>query len=52
MGQYNLSVEEIKEQLHDLMLSIEGDFEINDFVKAARQVYKELTTPKEIRRTP
>jgi len=48
MGQYNLSKEELKEEIKKLMLGLEGDFKLSDFRKATNEAYNELLTKRGI----
>lgn len=40
MGVYKLNVEEIQEKLEDFLHSLEGDYDIEDFVKAYNNIAK------------
>lgn len=44
MGQYNLNLEELEKEIEGFMQSTKGDFELKDWIKISKKVWKKLTT--------
>lgn len=46
VGTYNLTAEELKEEIKEFIKQIEGDFKLEDFVRASEIAYRELELAK------
>lgn len=42
MGQYNIPVEELADEIYDLLYDLEGDYKLKDLIEACKEADKRL----------